>query len=199
MRSIENVVACVLGVLAVPTLATASRIRGRRIHTGGTRLGRRVCPAPPQAPFGVDADHREPPAVAGTRWCKDRTSTAIALVAVLSLAPSVAVAVTEDNFRLRNGGDLVELCAAGDTDPLRIAAIHMCHGFGAGTYQTIQALTGRQKLPRLICPPDPPPTRNEAVAAFVAWARQNSQYLGEPPVDLIGRFLMVRYPCPADK
>jgi Rap1a immunity proteins len=201
MRSIgaSNVVAWALAVLAVPTRKIASRIRGRLIHTTGIRLGRRACPALPQPSFGVDADHRESPAVAGKRSREDRTSTAIALVALLILAPSVAVAVTEDNFRLRNGGDLVELCAVGDTDALRIAAIHMCHGFGAGTYQTIQALTGRQKLPRLICPPDPPPTRNEAVAAFVAWARQNSQYLGEPPVDLIGRFLMVRYPCPADK
>jgi len=123
----------------------------------------------------------------------------ILLLSALSLAPSMASAVTEDNFRLRTGGDLVELCAVGDNDPLRIAAIHMCHGFGAGTYQTIQALAGRRELPRLICPPDPPPTRNEAVAAFVTWARRNSQHLGEPPVDLVGRFLLATYPCPAVK
>src|SRR5262249_32646193 len=94
-------------------------------------------------------------------------------LALSPLAPAAAAAVTEDNFKLQNGADLVELCAVGEGDPLRTAAIHMCHGFGAGTYQTIQALTSSQKLPRLFCPPDPLPTRHERVAAFVAWARQN--------------------------
>jgi hypothetical protein len=129
-----------------------------------------------------------------------RASKVVAcLVTLLILGPCVAAAVTEDNFRLRNGGDLVELCAVGDNDPLRVAAIHMCHGFGAGTYQTIQALTAGQKLPRLVCPSDPPPTRNDAIAAFVAWARRNAQHLGEPPADLVGRFLIATYPCPAGK
>ena len=128
-------------------------------------------------------------------------ATRTALVAAfLCLAPSVAAAeVTEDNFRLRNGGDLVALCAVGDTDPLRTAAIHMCHGFGAGAYQRLHALTGHQRLPRLVCAPDPPPTRNEALVAFVAWARRNPQHLGDQPADLLGRFLVATYPCPASR
>jgi len=45
-----------------------------------------------------------------------------------------AGAVTEDQFGLRNTGDLAALCSASATDPLYTAALNFCHGFGAGTY-----------------------------------------------------------------
>jgi hypothetical protein len=40
-------------------------------------------------------------------------------------------------------------------------------------------------------------TRNDAIRIFVEWAKSNSQYLPDPPVELLGRFLVERFPCAA--
>jgi hypothetical protein len=117
-------------------------------------------------------------------------------IATVGLA-APALAVTADEFRLRSGADYVQLCSAPATDPLYTAAIHMCHGFGAGTYQTIVAMTRHEKLKPVICPPEPPPTRNEAIARFLEWAKGNPQRLSEPAVEVVARFLITAYPCPA--
>lgn len=116
-------------------------------------------------------------------------------IALLGAGP--AGAVTEDNFRLRTGGDLIALCSVAPEDPLQSASIHMCHGFGIGTYQTLVAISSSEKVDAFICPPDPPVTRNEAVANFLAWAKlpQNASYLNDSPAALIGRYLLTTYPC----
>lgn len=114
---------------------------------------------------------------------------------VLLMSVPAAGKLTEESFQLRTGGDLVALCSAAADDPLYVAALHMCHGFGSGAYQAIRALTQHEKLEPLFCPPDPPPTRNQALAAFVEWANANPQYLSDQPVQLLGRFLITNYPC----
>lgn len=57
-----------------------------------------------------------------------------------------AAAITGEEFRLRSGADIVALCAAPAADPLYTAAVHMCHGFGAGTFRTIMVLTRHEKV-----------------------------------------------------
>jgi hypothetical protein len=116
-------------------------------------------------------------------------------IAVLGLA-APASAVTAEDFLLRSGADVVALCSAPAGDPLYTAAIHMCHGFGAGTYQTIQAVTRDERLKPIICPPQPQPSRNQVVGRFVEWAKRNPQHLKEPAVDLVARFLVTEFPCP---
>jgi hypothetical protein len=116
-------------------------------------------------------------------------------LAALALA-SPAVAVTADDFLLRSGADVVALCSAPSGDPLYVAAVHMCQGFGTGTYQTIIAMTRHDKIAPLVCQPDPPVSRNEAIRQFLDWASQNPRYLREPAVEVVGRFLVTRYPCP---
>lgn len=114
----------------------------------------------------------------------------------LVLAPAApAPAIGGDEFQLRSGADVVALCSAPATDPLYTAAIHMCHGFGAGTYQTLMAVTRHEKLQPLICPPEPVPSRNETVRRFLEWAARNPQYLQDPPVETVGRFLVTEFPC----
>lgn len=120
-------------------------------------------------------------------------------ILVLATAGSVpASAVTQDNFQLRTGTDLVELCSATQDDPLQMAALHMCHGFGVGCYQTLVAVTSSDKVDDFFCPPNPPHSRNEAFAKFLAWAKlsQNAPYLSESPAALIGRYLVTTHPCP---
>ena len=99
------------------------------------------------------------------------------LTSVLFLGAAVpAAAITGEEFRLRSGADIVALCATPSTDALYTAAVHMCHGFGAGTYQTLMALTRHDKVAPLICPPTPPPSRNQTV---------------------VGRFFLTEFPCRA--
>jgi len=119
------------------------------------------------------------------------------LASVLSAA-GPAAAVTEDNFKLRTGIDIVELCSVGVDDPLFVAAIHMCHGFGVSSYQTLVAISSHEKIGAFFCPPEPAVTRNQAVADFLVWAKQpeNATHLNDSPAAVVGRFLLTKYPCP---
>lgn len=120
----------------------------------------------------------------------------VSLMAVAVLAgPAPAAAIDAEVFRLRSGADVVALCSAPATDPLYSAAVHMCHGFGAGTYQTIVAMTRHEKLPPIVCAPDPPPSRNDTVGRFLEWARRNPQHLQDPAVEALGRFFVTEFPC----
>ena len=56
------------------------------------------------------------------------------------------------------------------SDPLYASAIHFCHGFVSGAWQYHNSEESGPKGHRLVCPPDPPPTRNDAIAMFVAWS-----------------------------
>jgi hypothetical protein len=126
-----------------------------------------------------------------------RSLVRAAVVAGVLLAPALpAGAVTTEQFRLRTGADLVALCATPTDDPLYQAAIHFCHGFGSGVYQTMMALTTHEKLVPVLCPTNPPPTRNEGLAKFLAWSSQHQEQQQEPPAEFLGRFLLEQFPCP---
>lgn len=115
---------------------------------------------------------------------------------VLAAASPAAAGVDRDQFLLRNGGDLVALCGVEAADPLRTQAVHMCEGFAMGVYRTIQAVTRHEGLQPLFCPPDPPPTRDAAIAAFVAWGRQRPERQTDSAVDFVGRYILETWPCP---
>jgi Rap1a immunity proteins len=109
-----------------------------------------------------------------------------------------AAAVSEDNFRLRTGVDLIELCGVAPGDPLEVPSIQMCQGVGVGTYQTLVAISSGERVIPFFCPPDPPISRNQAFEQFLAWAKlpENASYLNDSPAALIGRYLLTTYPCP---
>ena len=118
------------------------------------------------------------------------------LVSVVARAPSTARASTEpEDFKMKTAEDLFDLCSTPTSDPNYVAAIHFCHGFASGAYQYDEAISGRKGKPKLYCFPDPPPTRNEAMAEFVAWGKANPSVFKERPVDALFRFLGQRYPC----
>jgi hypothetical protein len=116
------------------------------------------------------------------------------LCAALSLG-SAAAQTNPDNFHMRTTEDLVKLCSVEATDPNYVAAIHFCHGFGTGAYQYYEAIASKDPNDRFVCPPNPPPTRSEAIAGFVAWARANPQFMTDRPVDSLFRYLGTTYPC----
>jgi hypothetical protein len=125
-----------------------------------------------------------------------RTARLLALLVPFVALAAPAAAVTTEEFKLRTGADLVALCETPKDDPHWSAAIHMCHGFGVGVYQTLMALTTHEKLTPVLCPPNPAPTRNESLGRFLEWAKTNPQRLGEAPAEVVGRFLVETYPCP---
>ena len=125
----------------------------------------------------------------------ERSARELLLVLMILGPATPAAAITSEEFQLRSGADIVALCATPASDRLYTAAVHMCHGFGAGTYQTIMAVTRHEKVTPVICAPDPVPSRNETVGRFLEWARRNPQYLTEPAVETMGRFFITEFPC----
>jgi len=123
---------------------------------------------------------------------------AMAVVAVMAgtaVCAQTAAGPSETDFRVTTTGDLARLCGAEPTDSTGIAALHFCHGFAVGAYQYHQIAAAAEKKPPLFCEPNPRPSRNEAIAGFVSWARQNPKAMDVPPVEGIFRYLAQRYPC----
>ena len=48
---------------------------------------------------------------------------------------------------------------------------------------------------RLVCMPDPEPSRNEEIARLVKWVQAHPEYFDESPVETEFRYLMQRFPC----
>lgn len=110
----------------------------------------------------------------------------------LALAPlATNAALTEDDFFVKSAQDLVDICSSPESDPLNDAADHFCQGFLVGAWQYHQA-----RAEGLVCPPNPPPTRNEVVTGFVAWAGKHPEHMAEPAIDALFRYLVELAPCP---
>jgi Rap1a immunity proteins len=129
---------------------------------------------------------------------RDRGETmrhALLLAGVLFSAAAPISAATIENFQVKTTADLVDLCDTDLASEHYIAAIHFCQGFGIGAYQYYMAQVTEDPSTRFVCVPNPPPTRNEAMAAFVSWARAHPEYMNEAPVDTLFRYLAETYPC----
>jgi hypothetical protein len=105
-------------------------------------------------------------------------------------------AVTEDNFLLRNAGDLVAVCSTPQSDPLYTAAVNFCHGFGLGVFRVLQADEVARRPPHMFCLPSQLPTRNEAIANYIQWVNANPSRAPLAAADSIAAYLAQTYPCP---
>jgi hypothetical protein len=121
--------------------------------------------------------------------------TAMTVMTVAAVRAQTMANPSESDFRVTATGDLVRLCEAAPTDATGIAALHFCHGFAVGAYQYHQIAAAAENKPPLICEPNPRPSRNEAIAGFVSWARQNPSAMSAPPVEGMFRYLAQSYPC----
>jgi hypothetical protein len=118
------------------------------------------------------------------------------LVVVSFLVPGLAgAAVTDEDFEVRTTRNLLNLCAVSADDPRAKEAIQMCQGYLVGAYHYYLATNSGKDSMRLVCMPNPPPSRNEAVALFVGWAKANPKLMNEAPVDSEFRFLSEKWPC----
>ena len=91
-----------------------------------------------------------------------RKSTLFLLLIVL-LLPGLAVAVTEEDFKARTTQNLLNLCTVSPDDPLYNQAINFCHGYLVGAFHYYLS----EGVLELVCLPDPPPSRNDAIAMFI--------------------------------
>jgi hypothetical protein len=84
-------------------------------------------------------------------------------------AAQVGVADLQD-FNLKNGQDLADLCDAAPGDALYAEAKQFCYGFLSGVVHFHDALAAGPKFGRIVCP-EGKVTRDDGVAIFVAWAK----------------------------
>ena len=112
-----------------------------------------------------------------------------------SLAPRARAAVTQNDFLVRNTGELVALCSASRSDPLYTAAVNFCQGFAVGVFRVLQVENAADPAHRLFCLPSPAPSRDRSIAAFVRWAEGSSARAGLAAHDGIAMFLERRFPC----
>jgi hypothetical protein len=118
------------------------------------------------------------------------------LVLASLLVPDLAgAAVTDEDFVLSTTQNLVNLCSVPASDPRAKEAIQMCEGYMLGAYHYYLATNSGKNDMRLVCMPNPTPSRNQVAAMFVEWAKANPQYMKEAPVDSEFRFMSARWPC----
>jgi Rap1a immunity proteins len=109
--------------------------------------------------------------------------------------PGVAGAVSDGDFEVKTTRSLLNLCTVSADDARYKEALHFCHGFLVGAYHYYLASVAGPNAKPLVCPSDPPPTRNATIAAFIGWAQAHPQYLNEAPVETEFRFLTETWPC----
>ena len=93
--------------------------------------------------------------------------------------------------------DLAAICDPQWGGVPRLEAIAYCQGYvtAAGRYHRLLHPAGGPS-PQLYCVPTPAPSIAETGVGFSAWARQSPQYMQEPALDGLVRYLQSRFPCP---
>lgn len=111
--------------------------------------------------------------------------------AMLLAAP--AMAADSSTFQLRTAQDLVRACSVAPGDALHANAMGFCHGVLVGAYRYYESSVKPEG--RFVCPPSQAPNRATVMNSFVAWAGSRPQYMKDPPIDTLFRYLAETYPC----
>jgi hypothetical protein len=115
--------------------------------------------------------------------------TAAAIIALVPVASAADV-----KYQVRDTADLVAVCDTDTRAPDIATALAFCHGFLTGSVHFYYA--GIPESSRFVCAPDPVPSRSETMNGFVEWTKANPQYMSEPAVETLFRYLAETYPCP---
>ena len=124
-----------------------------------------------------------------------RRELAILLFVAVLTATGIAVAATVEDFKVDTAQDIIDLCTTPADDPSYIAAIHFCQGYLVGAYDYHVAANAGPEGDPLVCLPNPPPSRNEAIQMFIDWAKEHPEYMKEEAVEAEFRFLTEKWPC----
>lgn len=118
------------------------------------------------------------------------------MFAVALLIPTLAsAAAQQQDFIVDSTDDIVNLCTTAPDDPLYTAAIHFCHGYLVGAYAYYDAIDSGPDVIRLVCLPDPVPSRNDSIEMYVEWAKAHPEHMNAPPVETFFMFLTEKWPC----
>jgi hypothetical protein len=120
------------------------------------------------------------------------------LAVMICLTPGFIFAggISQEDFEVDTTEQLIRLCSASPDDPFYNHAMNFCHGYLVGAYDYYEAAHSVGEGPKMVCFPDPPPSRNDAVNMFVEWAKAHPQYWQKKPVNTEFRFLSEKFPCP---
>ena len=121
--------------------------------------------------------------------------TIVLVLSLLLLVPGLSRATDEKDFEVKTTQNLINLCTTPSDEALFAQAINFCHGYLVGAYHFYYAQSSGPGGNKLVCVPDPPPSRNEAIAMFIEWAKAHPEFLNEPPVETEFRFLTETWPC----
>jgi len=124
-----------------------------------------------------------------------KSKVLLMLVSALLFSPGWAGAVSEKDFEAQTTQELLNLCTAAPGDPLYQQAVNFCSGYLVGAYKYYEAAHCGPNAPKLVCLPNPPPSRNNAIAMFIEWVKAHPQYWKESPVETEFRFLNEKWPC----
>ena len=125
-------------------------------------------------------------------------STGFAVIAagLIAAASARAAPVTQDDFLLATTANLVSLCGAASADALYTPAQNFCHGFIVATFRVVTAEESASRTRhKLFCLPPNPPSRDQAVAAFVQWAASRPKTLASTPTDGLAEYFETAFPC----
>ena len=115
------------------------------------------------------------------------------ILAAALMTSGIVVAADSSTFQMRDTDDLVRACSVPSDHTLYANATGFCHGVLVGAYRYYESTVMAEN--RFICPPTPVPTRAKVMNDFVAWAGSHPQYMKEPPIDTLFRYLAETYPC----
>ena len=121
-----------------------------------------------------------------------------ALAAAVALASGGAQAKSGyslEDFELRTGQDLLDMCTLGPNHPDYPVAHAYCVGFIEGAGQLHDALAAGPNFDRLVCHPKNV-TLDDVVTVYASYAAANPQYMRESAIDSLVRAAAAQWPCP---
>ena len=119
----------------------------------------------------------------------------ILLIISITCGSSIVGAITESDFEVKTTKSLLNLCTAQIDHPLHKQAVNFCHGYLVGAYHFYKVTHSGPGGMNLVCLPEPPPSRADAISQFIAWAKSHPEHMDETPVETEFRFLTETWPC----
>ena len=109
-----------------------------------------------------------------------------------------ALAAAPENFNVQSAADLVQICRTVPNDNVSSAAAGFCQGYVVGVYRTLEEIQAARPRARLFCVDQAqhPPSRTEAIAAYVSWMNAKPDEMSKLPMESIADYLAATYPCP---
>jgi len=99
-----------------------------------------------------------------------------------------------EDLDVDNAGELLNVCTIPPSHEHYQAAIAFCYGFFEGAIHYDDAVAGKGPFEDIVCTPDSA-TRTQAVAVFVDYLQANDNFEQEPPVEVVFRALVAKWPC----